>query len=270
MVSCSPLYLYFLLPGMIWRWLTWYKELPSPSSYVYNFYPDGMQWLERWQAVNESSATMLRSIDEDPFKIEEVVSEVNSSTPFFLHMDTSKPIFSPENSSSIMEKIARVTGLAAPNTSIWYTTVHGSRTENTKHNSICEFNNVTCHEMESMRAGMETVTMTRVWQFCKAKPESRVGFIHVVPGYNTTLLTEETGVVAKNCQDTGPACQLCTPRTFDDTPSAEKSLVWLADCSYVNTLPSPNEFVARMCGRDYKKCQSHAQSWIYSGKPECE
>jgi hypothetical protein len=41
---------YFLLPGLLFRWIKWYQKLPRADSWVWKYYPEGDFWLK--QALN--------------------------------------------------------------------------------------------------------------------------------------------------------------------------------------------------------------------------
>jgi hypothetical protein len=125
----------------------------------------------------------------------------------------------------------------------------------------------------------ELVTLHSLWEYCKANPFDKVGYLHskgsFTPSSANTMLRRflTKGVLSEECEHMPSSCNVCSSR-FSPVPHAHTSgNMWLTRCSYVSQLLDPYEFVGNVesfmtGGYESLACDGRnryaAERWIHS------
>lgn len=235
---------YYLLPGLLLKWLTITGKGPPPESWVWSYFPDGEFWkgqLEKHGVLAVDKALEMSESDgmQQLFSTDspEVVPCQGHDAIFF--------DIKGDNAS------VRLTGqqLDLVNHSDTRWAVYLNNLSDITHN-FCKNVDSPCQWINTKR-GFRGDTLQALYEYCQASPNSRVAYIHnILPTVNTLgaerlLLHQTAAALSSQCRAV-PQCNACgLVFTTTERPSF-KGNMWTADCSYVSSLLPPQKFVARM------------------------
>jgi hypothetical protein len=235
---------FFLLPGALWKWITWYDAVPPDSSYVWKWFPDGLEWLKRAQTLGTQGLltylthdTYLHPPDEPssvhPFQIATTDKRGEPVRTFFYHIQIPvKNVHKAVFRRVVYERLEAI-GYLSPGATVFFNTVgDASVLDVEKLKESCEeIYGLNCVNMEQLDAGMDIKTMSRVYDFCRIHSSLRVGYVHTLGGTerSSTPRNEErllqTKAIATNLcwKSTQADCDVCSLKTTSRNP------IWGAD-----------------------------------------
>lgn len=258
---------FFLIRGTLWKWLVRYQQLPPEASYVWRWFPDGQEWLDRYRGFNQSSRLMLYFLETAMSGQSAMEESTNStalySTPrrtFFVHLKASQDSRFELAVKQRLEAIAQ----GSPGATIFYG-IYNDFSNKTTATVACP-STLDCRPLEVDRHGMDSVILTRLHEYCTINPELKVGFSRVVADWHSPLASlrrEQTRIAAGECWQTD--CDICTrkPKSQPGQPFPVPA-IWLASCQYIKELETPNEYAARMSEFHWALGTSFGQRWILS------
>jgi hypothetical protein len=223
---------FFLLPGALWKWITWYDKVPPASSYVWKWFPDGLEWLGRVETLGTQGLlqfltedTFLYPSDEassvNPFQIVEKDDKEGSSRTFFFHIQIPKQLADEKSFRGVVLRRLESIGEQSPGATVFFNTVGESGILDVEEmkNFCREKFHLDCVHMEHLDAGMDLVTLNRVHEFCMSHNTSRVGFVRTTgwPELSAAFASQErleqTRVVANDQCWTNTDCDVCSLKT---------------------------------------------------------
>jgi hypothetical protein len=184
---------FFLLPGALWKWITWYNAVPPTSSYVWSWFPEGLEWLGRVQTLGTQGLlnfltqdTFLRPSgyrsNSNPFQIADTDKTGKPVRTFFFHIHIPTEKLGEPNFPRVVHQRLQSIGARSPGATVFFNTVGEMGVRDVAEILFfCrETYQLNCVHMEHLDAGMELVTWGRVHDFCQIHNSSRVGFVHAI------------------------------------------------------------------------------------------
>jgi hypothetical protein len=265
---------YYLLPGKIFKWYTLYNEIPSQTSWVWKWFPDGETWREGAELYGKNVVEILNgpeiTVSLQVLEEEEesqAIALVKANTPaapfvifYHVYVPPGEGKEGVQNALRIVEEqLEQVGGSYAgysqtTRTVVHYTTI-GSRALNSTHfTSICERHSLDCHHMQHYDEGFEEKTIQKVHDYCQDHESHRVVYMHSKGSFHHTdgdndrwrrmMTLAVTSEMCLNPPD--DTCNVCGLIFYNLWTMFFPGNFWTADCSYIKKLVRPDTFEQKM------------------------
>jgi hypothetical protein len=265
---------YFLLPGLLFKWLHLYGEAPSKDSWAWQWFPDGDYWKEmvdifETKAVeqatlpyyenrsvprNESDHVQMSSFAESP--TQEIPPEVTGDTGmaiFYQGWDVGWNYSLVDAQFKIINdtRLSGISGDKQPSIPIFIDTidVNTSRLAVSVREMCGKYRGLRCQDADrSLKPEHHGETLSRLHSFCQKHPNSRVAFIHnnVTDSLPSDLLLHMTqAVTSQGClepKDDDDSCDVCSLVHVSLYTMQFLGNIFATDCSYVNRLLAPKDY----------------------------
>lgn len=207
---------YYLLAGKIVRWYTLYGSVPSHSSWVWQWFPDGEEWRKGTELYGKNvvetlngnttenpapdkptkntrqsqSLTVSAHDEKEPQgKAAAAMNMVNTSATSFavfyhVYIPSNEGEDGVQNALRIVEEqIGQIGNSYAGSalkeqTVVHYSTIGSQAVNSSQFDAICEMNNLDCQHMQHLDEGDEEATLQRLHGYCQNHEAERVIYMH--------------------------------------------------------------------------------------------
>lgn len=247
---------YYLLPGLLLKWMTINGKGPEPDSWVWKYFPDGLFWKDQIakhgvEAVDKATELYVSDVmkqqptlfSTSPLELQ--VDQGNEAIFYEIKMENSSP--------GVVALQLDLVKRNAPQSTVYINDLSAQKTPHI--DDLCVESGLRCRDIGAKR-GYQGDTLQALYTYCQSSPSSRVSYIHNILPRELQYLGDNFGTQSLLGHVTAaalsPDCRLSTHCstcgllfTTIAMPSYDGNM-WTAGCSYVNKLLAPNEFVLRM------------------------